>query len=104
MVLTVATAMAEAVLLRPLLGNTHGSIGMYGSNYYVATSPSPNQGKTKQKHITNNGSYTTNGVGSPQAPEQVLVRLCPCLVSLVHGVSSVCGLVGVHSIHSYTVR
>jgi hypothetical protein len=49
---------------------TNVSIDTYGSNYYVATFPSPNQGKTKQKYITNNGSYTTDGAGSPQVSEQ----------------------------------
>ncbi|XP_051188708.1 uncharacterized protein [Lolium perenne] len=49
---------------------THGGIGTYGANYGAPSSPSPNQGKTKRKRVTNNGGYTTYGAGSPQAPEQ----------------------------------
>jgi hypothetical protein len=49
---------------------THGGIGTFGANYGAPSSPSPNQGKTKRKRVTNNGGYTPYGAGSPQPPEQ----------------------------------
>jgi hypothetical protein len=49
---------------------THGGIGTYGANYGAPSSPSPNQGKTKRKRVTNYGGYTANGAGSPQQPQE----------------------------------
>ncbi|CAM0957199.1 unnamed protein product [Alopecurus aequalis] len=47
----------------------HGGIGTYGPNY-GASSPSPNQRKTKRKRFTNHGGYNPHGAISPQPSQQ----------------------------------